>query len=171
MNGNGNRDWGRAIPRKGIHKWYFRCRGSKKSGNNRMKEGTVQSSSRFNIFWKNPEPYCGPAWLTSTHTGVIFICRMFRTTARCVLIPQLNTCCPHRVQYTQSGNGRFLAYIPSWWKNQPWLVRVRGARPPPFTLVTITYKVVVYASAERADTLPLFHLYPYIYSVFVLVQH
>jgi hypothetical protein len=26
-----------------------------------------------------------------------------------------------------------------------------GARPPPFTLVTITYKVAVYAPAERAD--------------------
>ncbi len=24
--------------------------------------------------------------------------------------------------YTQSGNGWFLAYVPSWWKNQPWLV-------------------------------------------------
>ncbi len=23
--------------------------------------------------------------------------------------------------YTQSGNGWFLSYIPSWWKNQPWL--------------------------------------------------
>jgi hypothetical protein len=40
-----------------------------------------------------------------------------------------------------------------------------GARPPPFTLVTITYKVAVYAPAERADTLPLFHIYPYMYSV------
>ena len=24
-----------------------------------------------------------------------------------------------------------LVYVPSWWKNQPWRVRVRGARPPP----------------------------------------
>jgi hypothetical protein len=30
-----------------------------------------------------------------------------------------------------------------------------GARTLPSTLVTITYKVAVYASAERADTLPL----------------
>ncbi len=36
-----------------------------------------------------------------------------------------------------------------------------GTRPPPFTLFTITYKVAVYAPAERADTLPQFHLYPY----------
>ncbi len=28
-----------------------------------------------------------------------------------------------------------------------------GARPPPFTISTITYKVVVYSPAERADTL------------------
>ncbi len=32
---------------------------------------------------------------------------------------------------------------------------MRGARPPPFTISTITYKVVVYAQDERADTLPL----------------
>ncbi len=36
-----------------------------------------------------------------------------------------------------------------------------GSRPPPFTLVTIMYK----GPAERTDTLPLFHLYPYMYSV------
>jgi hypothetical protein len=40
-----------------------------------------------------------------------------------------------------------------------------GARPPFFTLSTITSKVVVYATAERADTLPLFLLYPYMYSL------
>jgi hypothetical protein len=39
------------------------------------------------------------------------------------------------------------------------------ARPPPFTISTITYKVVVYAPTERADILPLFLLYPYMYSV------
>ena len=31
-----------------------------------------------------------------------------------------------------------------------------------YIIFTITYKVAVYAQAERADTLPLFHLYPYI---------
>jgi hypothetical protein len=31
-----------------------------------------------------------------------------------------------------------------------WGVRVGGARPHPFTLVTITYKVAMYAPAERA---------------------
>jgi hypothetical protein len=40
------------------------------------------------------------------------------------------------------------------------MVRVGGTRPPPFTLFTITYKVAFYAPAERADTLPVFHLYP-----------
>jgi hypothetical protein len=46
-----------------------------------------------------------------------------------------------------------------------WLVRVGGARPPPFTTITITSKVAVYAPAEWADTLTLFHLYQYMYSV------
>ncbi len=36
-------------------------------------------------------------------------------------------------------------------------------RLPLFTISTITYKVVVYA--QRADTLLLFLLYPYMYSV------
>ncbi len=45
---------------------------------------------------------------------------------------------------------------------------VGGERPPPFALSTITYKVVVFAPAERADTLPLFLLYPYMYSVVLM---
>ncbi len=45
-----------------------------------------------------------------------------------------------------------------------------GARPPPFTIFTITYKAVVYAPAERADTVPLFLLYLYLYSVGYKVQ-
>jgi hypothetical protein len=40
-----------------------------------------------------------------------------------------------------------------------------GARPPPFTLSTITSKVVVHALEDMADTLPQFLLYPYMYSV------
>jgi hypothetical protein len=55
--------------------------------------------------------------------------------------------------------------IPSFWKNQTYLVIVGGARPPPFQPITITYKVAVYAPAEWADTLTLFHLYKYMYSV------
>jgi hypothetical protein len=42
-----------------------------------------------------------------------------------------------------------------------------GARPSPFTISTITYKVVVYAPAERADKLPLFLLYPFMSSVYI----
>ncbi len=34
-----------------------------------------------------------------------------------------------------------------------------------FTVSTITYNVVVYAPADRVDTLPLFLIYPYRYSV------
>ncbi len=40
-----------------------------------------------------------------------------------------------------------------------------SASPPPLTISTITYKVVVYAPAERTDTLPIFLLHPYTYSV------
>jgi hypothetical protein len=47
----------------------------------------------------------------------------------------------------------------AWWG---WGVH---AHPPPFTLSTISYKVVVYAAVVRADTLPLLLLYPYIFSV------
>ncbi len=46
----------------------------------------------------------------------------------------------------------------------PWLVRVGGARPPPFITLTITSKVAVYAPAEWADTLTLFHLLENMYS-------
>jgi hypothetical protein len=36
-----------------------------------------------------------------------------------------------------------------------------GCTPTPFQpIITITYKVAVYAPAEGADTIPLFHLYP-----------
>ncbi len=55
-------------------------------------------------------------------------------------------------------------------KIRPGLVRGGGAHPPPFTITTIMSKVVVYAPAERADTLPLFLLYHYMYSVDVLVK-
>jgi hypothetical protein len=44
-------------------------------------------------------------------------------------------------------------------------MRVGGARPPPFQPITITYKVAVYAPAEWAGTLTLFHLYQYMYFV------
>ncbi len=50
-------------------------------------------------------------------------------------------------QSTQNGNG------------------LSDARPPPFTISTITYKVVMHAPAERADTLLLYLLYNYMCSV------
>ncbi len=37
-----------------------------------------------------------------------------------------------------------------------------GGCPTPFTISTITRKAAVYAPDKRADTLPLFHLYPYV---------
>jgi hypothetical protein len=36
-----------------------------------------------------------------------------------------------------------------------------GCTPTPFHSITITYKVAVYSPAERADTLHVFHIYPY----------
>jgi hypothetical protein len=39
------------------------------------------------------------------------------------------------------------------------------ARPPPLITFTLTGKVAVYAPAEWADTLTLFHLYENMYSV------
>ncbi len=59
-------------------------------------------------------------------------------------------------EYTQSGNDHFLAYISSF---QP---------PNTFTISNITYKVVVYVHSSwegRYCTLPLFLLYPSMYSV------
>jgi hypothetical protein len=44
------------------------------------------------------------------------------------------------------------------------------AHPPTVILVIITYKVAVYAPGERADTLPLLLLYPYLYSVVCLLH-
>jgi hypothetical protein len=40
-----------------------------------------------------------------------------------------------------------------------------GCTPTPFQPITITYKVAVYAPAERADALKLFHLYFYMHSL------
>jgi hypothetical protein len=57
----------------------------------------------------------------------------------------------------------------SWWKNQPSLVRVvwlhLHAYPPFHYILHHVYIVVLYAPAERADTLPLLLLYPYMYSM------
>jgi hypothetical protein len=88
--------------------------------------------------------------------------RIFQTLPRAWVLPQSTN--------TPSGNGHFLAYIP----HPITMVKSAqpgeggGARPPPFTLSTITCKVVVYAPAERADALPLFLLYPCMYSGFLL---
>jgi hypothetical protein len=66
---------------------------------------------------------------TGTETGnmIVWLLSMFIFMhERCQLvIPWVRP-----TEYIQSGNFRFLACNPSWWKNQPWLVRVGGARPP-----------------------------------------
>ncbi len=66
-------------------------------------------------------------------------------------------------EYTQSGTGHFLAYIPSWWKTQPSLVMGGVARPPYFTISPITFKVVVYTLRGQIHS-PYF-FFPYVYSV------
>ncbi len=50
-------------------------------------------------------------------------------------------------EYTQSGNGVHSIMM------EKSALAGESARPPLFTLFTITYKVAVYAPAERADTL------------------
>jgi hypothetical protein len=68
-------------------------------------------------------------------------------------------------EYTEwHSNGHFLANIVMEKLAQA-VEGMGGARPPPLTISTITYKVVVYVLADRADTRPLFLLYPYMYSV------
>ncbi len=60
----------------------------------------------------------------------------------------------------------FTVYILPWWKNPPSLVRGGGCMPTTFHYLLSRKKLFrVYALAERADTLPLFLLYPYMYSV------
>jgi hypothetical protein len=61
-------------------------------------------------------------------------------------------------EYTQSGNGSGVHSIMMGKLAQPG--EGGGCTPtPPFTLFTITYKVAVYAPAERADTLTLFYYF------------
>jgi hypothetical protein len=62
-------------------------------------------------------------------------------------------------EYKQSGNCHFLAYIPVTLEKLAQLGEGGGVHYyPPVTISTIMFKVVVYAPAERADTLPLFPL-------------
>jgi hypothetical protein len=65
-------------------------------------------------------------------------------------------------EYTQSGDGRFLAYIPSMMEKSALGGEGGGVRAHPLSLVTITYKDAVYAPTVRADTLALFHLTLYV---------
>ncbi len=76
-------------------------------------------------------------------------------------------------QSTQSGNGHFLAYIPSWWWNQPSLVRVEGACTP--TLFHSNYHheqncgtLHMIGPVNRTSTLPYFSS---TYTVYVLCEY
>ncbi len=67
-------------------------------------------------------------------------------------------------EYTQSGNGHFLAYIPSWWKISPAWWGVEGARPP--LSLYLPSRTKLWCTLQlKADTFPLCLLYPYMYSV------
>ncbi len=57
-------------------------------------------------------------------------------------------------EYTQNGNGHFLAYIPSWWKIQRSLVKVGSARPSPYIYHHLQ-SCVVHSSWECIFTLPI----------------
>jgi hypothetical protein len=75
-------------------------------------------------------------------------------------------------EYTQSGNGRFLASILSWWKISALAGKGGGWTPTPFhsTVFTITYKVAVYA--EKADIYtPSISSLPCIYSAVMTIDH
>jgi hypothetical protein len=74
-------------------------------------------------------------------------------------------------EYTQSGNGRFFGIHSIMMEKLAQDDEGGGCTLPPFTIVTISYKVAVFAPVERADTrdrystFPLFYLYQYMYSV------
>ncbi len=73
-------------------------------------------------------------------------------------------------EYTQNGNGRFLAYIPSRWKNYPRLVRVGGggARRPPFHYIYHhVQSCSVCSSWEGRYTPPISYLPPYVLCGFI----
>jgi hypothetical protein len=67
-------------------------------------------------------------------------------------------------EYRQSGNDHFLATFPHDRKVSPGWWGGRHANPP-FTITTITYKVAVYAPAERANTPPISSLPQYVLCV------
>jgi hypothetical protein len=64
-------------------------------------------------------------------------------------------------EHTESGNCRFLAYIPSWWKNLPSLVRV-GCTPPPPHIYHHVQTSGVRSSWEGRHTLPISPLTLYV---------
>ncbi len=68
-------------------------------------------------------------------------------------------------EYSQSGNGHFLAYIPSWWKNQPSLVGGGGGVHSHLLSLYLPSHTKFVRSSWEADTLTLFLLYPYMCSV------
>ncbi len=60
-----------------------------------------------------------------------------RISATFIMVLEVSFCSRHgaTTEYTQRNDFLFLTYIPLWWKNQPWLAGVGGARPPPLSLL------------------------------------
>ncbi len=70
-------------------------------------------------------------------------------------------------EYTQSGNGRFLAYIPSWWKNYLLLVRGGGHTPYPFHFIYHHVQSCgVRSSWDGRYNPPISSLYPFLLCAF-----
>ncbi len=80
-----------------------------------------------------------------------------RSSAAVFLLPYTGTA--KTTEYTEVATAAFWRTFSDEGKISPsCMVRVGGARPPPLFTFTITSKVAVYAPAEWANTLTLFHL-------------
>ncbi len=66
------------------------------------------------------------------------------------------------IECTQSGDCRFLAYVPSWWKNQPWLMRVGVHAHPLSVYYHHVQSCHVRSSGEGKYTQPISSLPPYV---------
>ncbi len=100
--------------------------------------------------------HIGPPFLCS----LILICVSFWTLSIRILLPShiFVVKWDHRVH--SEWRWQISGVHPIWMEKSALVGEGRGCTPTPFHPFTITYKVAGYAPAERADTLPVFHLYP-----------
>ncbi len=123
----------------------------------------IKLPEKFTAKWNYANFPCVAPKLWDTVKNIVSCCLLAALGEICIIF---SLCVSSPPQSTQNGNVLYLVYIPSWWKNLPRLVRV-GCTPTPchFIYHQVQSCGVPYAPAERADTLPLFLLYPYVYSV------